>query len=317
MASKAMSSSENKGVDDNVLLEASKDLHSIQDFIRWSYTQFEHAGLFYGHGTDNAWDESVTLVLQSLELPFDTPDTILLSRLTSTEKQMLVERVGKRINQKIPVAYLTNKAIFCDSEYFVDERVLIPRSPIAELIENRFEPWVDSRTVENILDLCTGSGCIALACAQYFPDAIVDAGDISTDCIDVAEINRERLYLDNVAFYHSDLLQQIPNKKYDIIVSNPPYVDAEDFDDIPEEFLAEPKLGLTSGNDGLDLTRKLLAKANDYLSDKGILVIEVGNSAFALEESYPDVEFTWLEFERGGDGVFLLTKEQLKSFVNR
>jgi len=293
--------------------QAITDLVSIQDVIRWSYSQFEHAELFYGHGTDNAWDEAVMLVLQSLSLPHDTPDTILQSRLTSTEKQMLVERVGKRINDKTPVPYLTNKSVFCGTEYFVDERVLVPRSPIGELIESHFMPWVKPESVENILDLCTGSGCIALSCAQYFPDAVVDAGDISQDCIDVAEFNRERLQIDNAAFYQSDLLNQIPQKRYDIIVSNPPYVDAEDFKEIPTEFLAEPKLGLVSGNDGLDLTRRLLKQADDYLTDNGILVVEVGNSAAALEQAFPKVEFTWLEFERGGYGVFLLTKQQLKN----
>ena len=304
-----------KQIEQSILDEASNDLKSIQDLIRWAFSRFDAADLFYGHGTDNSWDEAVSLVLVTLGLPFDTPDTILQSRLTMDEKITLCERVGRRINDKTPVAYLTNKAMFCESEYFVDERVLVPRSPIAELIENNFEPWIDSTQVENILDLCTGSGCIAIACAQYFPDALVDAGDISADCIDVAEINREKLQVDNVAFYESDLLENIPNKKYDIIVSNPPYVDAEDFDEIPEEFLAEPKLGLTSGNDGLDLTHKLLKQAYNYLSDDGVLVVEVGNSAMALEESYPDIEFTWLEFERGGYGVFLLTKEQLKVFI--
>jgi ribosomal protein L3 glutamine methyltransferase len=301
-------------IDQVVIEQAIADLESIRDYIRWAYTCFEQADLFYGHGTDNAWDEAVALILQSLSLPFDTPDLILQSKLIFSERVLLADRIKRRINDKTPVAYLTNKALFCESEYYVDERVLVPRSPIAELIENHFEPWVDSNSVTDILDLCTGSGCIAIACAQYFPDAIVDAGDISADCIEVAEINRERLQQDNVAFYQSDLFEKIPNKKYDIIVSNPPYVDAEDFDEIPEEFLAEPRLGLTSGNDGLELTRQLLKQANDYLNEDGILVVEVGNSAMTLEATYPDVEFTWLEFERGGHGVFLLTKQQLSHF---
>lgn len=298
----------------SLVIQATNELQTIQDIIRWTFSRFEEAELFYGHGTDNAWDEAVALALLTLSLPFDTPDTILQSRLTMNEKTLISERVARRINEKIPVAYLTNKAIFCDCEYYVDERVLVPRSPIAELIENNFEPWIDSTKVTNILDLCTGSGCIAIACSQYFPDAIVDAGDISEDCIKVAEINREKLQQDNVAFYLSDLFDNMPKKKYDIIVSNPPYVDAEDFNDIPEEYLAEPKIGLTSGSDGLDLTHRLLKHADEYLSDNGIIVVEVGNSAMALEETYPQVEFTWLEFERGGDGVFLLTKQQLANF---
>ena len=294
--------------------QAINDLKSIQDFIRWSYSCFTKAELFYGHGTDNAWDEAVALILQSLELPFDTPDTILQTRLTKSEKQMLGQRVMRRINDKIPLAYLTNKATFCGSEYYVDERVLVPRSPIGELIENHFQPWVDPAQVHHILDLCTGSGCIAIACSQYFPDAIVDAGDISSDCIEVAELNRDKLQQDNVAFYQSDLFNHIPKKRYDIIVSNPPYVDKEDFDDIPAEFLAEPKLGLVSGDDGLELTHRLLKEADQFLNENGILVVEVGNSAAALEAAYPNTAFTWLEFVRGGHGVFLLTKAQLQDF---
>ncbi len=303
-----------KLISQSIIMEACEDMQSIQDVIRWSYSRFSENNLYFGHGTDNPWDEAVSLVLLTLSLPFDTPDNILQSRLTKTEKKLICERVGRRINEKLPVAYLTNKAIFCDSEYYIDERVLVPRSPIGELIQNHFEPWIDYDSVDNILDLCTGSGCIAIACGQYFPDAIVDAGDISEDCIEVAEINRERLQQDNVAFYCSDLFESIPNKQYNIIVSNPPYVDEEDFDEIPSEYLAEPKLGLTSGKDGLELTRKLLSQADQYLAENGILIVEVGNSAFALEQFDPDVEFTWLEFERGGLGVFLLTKEQLSKF---
>lgn len=291
--------------------EAVKDLNTIQDFIRWGYCRFNRAELFYGHGTDNPWDEAISLVLQSLDLPADTPDTILQSRLTTSEKLMLTKRVAKRINDKTPVAYLTNKANFCGCEYYVDERVLIPRSPIGELIENQFQPWVNPHQVNNILDLCTGSGCIAIACGQHFPHAHVIGSDISSDCIEVAELNRQYLEQENVDFYESDLLDNIPEKRYDIIVSNPPYVDAEDFNEIPQEFLAEPELGLVSGVDGLDLTRRLLKQAKDYLSDTGILVVEVGNSAAALEEAFPTVGFTWLEFDRGGYGVFLLTKEQV------
>ena len=173
--------------------EACKDLFSIQDFIRWGYSRFDQNDLYYGHGTDNAWDEAVSLVLLTLGMPFDTPDCILQSRLTTSERKLLAERVAARINNKTPVAYLTNKALFCDSEYYVDERVLVPRSPIGELISNYFEPWIEYDSVENILDLCTGSGCIAIACGQHFPDALVDAGDISEDCIAVAEINLEKL----------------------------------------------------------------------------------------------------------------------------
>jgi len=291
--------------------QALTDLHSIKDLIRWAFSRFNQADLFYGHGTDNAWDEAVALILQSLDLPFDTPDNLFNCRLITAEKQLIIERIAKRVNQRLPIAYLTNKAYFCGQEYFVDERVLVPRSPISELIETHFEPWIDYQSVNNILDLCTGSGCIAIAAAQYFPDALVDGSDISVEAIEVAEINREKMQQENVAFYQSDLFEQLDKKSYDIIVANPPYVDAEDFDSIPKEFLSEPKLGLTSGRDGLELTHKILTLASSYLSEKGILIVEVGNSAAALEQAYPDVAFTWLEFERGGYGVFLLTKEAL------
>jgi ribosomal protein L3 glutamine methyltransferase len=293
--------------------QAAQDLSSILDCIRWSFSQFEKTDLFYGHGTDNAWDESVALVLQSLELPYDFPERLWSSKLTADEKKLITERVLKRVNSKTPLAYLTNKAFFCGTEYYVDERVLVPRSPIAELIENHFQPWVNPDQVSHILDLCTGSGCIAIACGQAFPDALIDGGDISSDCIEVAELNRERLQQDNVAFFQSDLFNSLAKKQYDIIVSNPPYVDEEDFDEIPAEFLSEPKLGLVSGVDGLDITRKILAQASEFLSDNGVLIVEVGNSAAALEALYPHLAFTWLEFERGGLGVFLLTKAQLQA----
>ncbi len=303
-------------IEDKTLQEAKQDLISIYDLLRWTFSQFNGSDLFYGHGTDNPWDEAVALVLQSLDLPFDTPENLLNARLLASEKETILNRVAARINQRIPVAYLTNKAYFCGQEYFVDERVLVPRSPIAELIENHFQPWIDYDSVQQILDLCTGSGCIALACAEYFPEALVDASDISTQAIEVAEINREKYQQERVAFYQSDLFESLDKKHYDIIVSNPPYVDAEDFNEIPKEFLAEPKLGLTSGEDGLELTHKILAQAAEYLSENGILVLEVGNSAAALEASYPEVEFTWLEFTRGGHGVFLLSKKQLVKYFS-
>ena len=291
--------------------QAITELVSIQDFIRWAFSQFVTAELYYGHGTDNPWDEAVALVLQSLNLPDDTPDTLMRSRLTTREKELLAGRIKRRVNEKIPLAYLTNKAYFCGCEYYVDERVLVPRSPVGELIENQFQPWVDPERVHNILDLCTGSGCIAIACGQHFPHARVVGSDISEDCLEVANLNRERLQQENVTFCKADLFHQVPRGTYDIIVSNPPYVDAEDFAEIPPEFHAEPKLGLVSGHDGLDLTRKILKQADAYLNDGGVLIIEVGNSALALEEAFPKLAFTWLEFERGGLGVFLLHKDQL------
>ncbi|PLO31052.1 50S ribosomal protein L3 N(5)-glutamine methyltransferase, partial [Klebsiella pneumoniae] len=233
------------------------------------------------------------------------------ARLTSSEKHRIVERVIRRVNERIPVAYLTNKAWFCGHEFYVDERVLVPRSPIGELINNQFAGLINHKP-QHILDMCTGSGCIAIACAYAFPEAEVDAVDISPDALAVAEHNVESHGLiHHVTPIRSDLFRDLPKLQYDLIVTNPPYVDEEDMADLPEEYEHEPVLGLASGSDGLKLTRRILGNAPDYLSDDGILICEVGNSMVHLMEQYPDVPFTWLEFDNGGDGVFMLTKQQL------
>ncbi|EEX36679.1 hypothetical adenine-specific methylase yfcB [Vibrio metschnikovii CIP 69.14] len=222
-----------------------------------------------------------------------------------------MERVIKRINERTPIAYLTNKAWFCGLEFFVDERVLVPRSPIGELIQAQFSPWLlDEPT--RIMDLCTGSGCIAIACAYAFPEAEVDAIDISADALQVAEQNIQDHGLEQQVFpIRSDLFRDLPKEQYDIIVTNPPYVDQEDMNSLPDEFKHEPELGLAAGTDGLKLARRILANAPHYLTDNGILVCEVGNSMIHLVDQYPNIPFTWLEFENGGHGVFLLTKQQL------
>lgn len=233
------------------------------------------------------------------------------ARLTSSEKHRIVERVIRRVNERIPVAYLTNRAWFCGHEFYVDERVLVPRSPIGELINNKFAGLI-SKQPQHILDMCTGSGCIAIACAYAFPEAEVDAVDISPDALAVAEQNiEEHGLIHNVIPIRSDLFRDLPKVQYDLIVTNPPYVDAEDMSDLPNEYRHEPELGLASGTDGLKLTRRILGNAADYLADDGVLICEVGNSMVHLMEQYPDVPFTWLEFDNGGDGVFMLTKEQL------
>lgn len=256
-------------------------------------------------------DEAVQLVLPSLYLPLDIPEDMRTARLTSSEKHRIVERVIRRVNERIPVAYLTNKAWFCGHEFYVDERVLVPRSPIGELINNKFAGLI-SKQPQHILDMCTGSGCIAIACAYAFPDAEVDAVDISPDALAVAEQNiEEHGLIHNVIPIRSDLFRDLPKVQYDLIVTNPPYVDAEDMSDLPNEYRHEPELGLASGTDGLKLTRRILGNAADYLADDGVLICEVGNSMVHLMEQYPDVPFTWLEFDNGGDGVFMLTKEQL------
>ncbi len=292
--------------------EAVRDLSTIRDFIRWGVSRMIEHRLFFGHGTDNALDESLTLVLHGLNLPFGLPDSLLESQLTQTEKERVAELIAQRIEKRIPAAYLTHEATFCGIPFYVDERVLVPRSPIGELIDEQFSPWVVPEDVEDILDLCTGSGCIAIACADMFPYAEVDAVDISTEALEVANINIERHQLQHrVNAIQSDLFAAIGEKKYQIIVSNPPYVDAEDIANMPEEFRKEPEIGLGSGEDGLDITRRILSEAAAHLTDEGILVVEVGNSQEALEEQLPEIPFAWLEFERGGHGVFMLTREQL------
>ena len=290
-----------------------RDFKSIIDFLRFGLSRANAAGLYYGHGTDNAWDDILALILGSLSLPLDLDPLLLHGQLTQDEKNLLCKRLEQRILSRVPTPYLTQEAHFCDLSFYVDERVLIPRSPIAELIKQQFSPWIEAEEVGRVLDLCTGSGCIAIACCEAFPDALVDAVDISTDALAVAEVNLERHGLQDVlTLIESDCFDAVPAVKYDIIVSNPPYVGFDEMETLPEEYLHEPKLALEATNNGLAIVEKILFNAHAYLTDRGILVVEVGNSEEALLEAYPDVPFTWLDFEMGGQGVFVLTCEQLK-----
>ena len=290
------------------------DLHSIKDYLRWAYSSFNRADIFYGHGQDNAWDEAVQLVLGALKLPPDVPTELYDCRLTPSEKRTVVDFMLKRLQTRLPVAYITHSAWFCGLEFYIDERVLVPRSPIAELIQKNFEGLVQ-HSPQRILDMCTGSGCIAIACADRFPLAEVDAVDLSIEALNVAELNIERhQMLERVFPLQSDLFEQLPKAQYDLIVTNPPYVDQQDIDDMPEEFRHEPMMALEAGQDGLILVKRILAQASDYLSENGVLVCEVGNSMVHLIEQYPSVPFKWMEFENGGDGVFALTKAQLDLF---
>ena len=297
-----------------------EQLKTIADFVRYSYSQFNHEPIFFGHGTDNSWDESVSLVLQLLKLPWDFDQSMWSCHLTSKEQQLILNALDKRINQRIPLPYITNTAWFCGYPFFVDERVLIPRSPIAELIDNRFSPWAscDDSQALKILDLCTGSGCIGIACALSFENSAVDLIDISSDALDVAGKNIETFNLsDRITTIQSDGFTALNDEyigKYDLIVSNPPYVDKNDFNSMPEEFKTEPKLGLVSGEDGLDLVRKILKESAKYLTENGVLVVEVGNSWLALEDAYPNYPFTWIDFEFGGHGVFVLSAKELKQY---
>lgn len=288
-----------------------------KDFMRWGASRFLQAGLSFGHGMDNAIDESVYLVLSALHLPVETPDIYWDGILTEQEKQNVLKILIERIHTRKPAAYLTNEAWFAGLKFYVNEHVLVPRSPMAELIENQLYPWVDVSQVEHVLDLCTGSGCIGIACAYAFPDAAVDISDVSADALHVATMNVEQHDLvGQVSVYQSDLFGHIPQKQYDVIISNPPYVDAEDMAALTAEFQHEPVLGLASGDDGLDLTKQILQQAINYLSPEGILLVEVGNSQYALQNDFPNVPFQWLSFERGGDGVFLLTAQQLKQYFS-
>ncbi|HGJ5858575.1 MAG TPA: 50S ribosomal protein L3 N(5)-glutamine methyltransferase [Arsenophonus nasoniae] len=291
--------------------EAVAELHTIQDMLRWVISRFNAANIYYGHGTDNCWDEALQLVLPSLFLPLDIPQQLWVSRLTLSERHRIVERVLRRINEHIPVAYLTNKAWFCGHEFYVDERVLIPRSPIGELINKHLAGIIDYEPA-TILDMCTGSGCIAIACAHEFPQAQIDAVDISVDALAVTEQNiTAHGFADRIVPICSDLFLNMPPIKYNVMVTNPPYVDAEDMSDLPAEYLMEPKLALAAGSDGLKLVRRILANASRFLTENGVLICEVGNSMLHLIEQYPDIPFTWLKFEQGGDGVFMLTQKQL------
>jgi ribosomal protein L3 glutamine methyltransferase len=297
-----------------------ESLASIADFIRFTYSRLNKEPVYFGHGTDNSWDEAVSLVLQILELPWDFANDLWGCRLTSDERSKLLSVIDARINERIPLPYLTHQAWFCEHRFYVDERVLIPRSPIAELILDRFSPWLNNENIlnnrpSNILDLCTGSGCIGIACALEFECAEVDLLDISASALEVANINIKNHGLQGrVVTKESDVFSAFGSaqeKRYDLIVSNPPYVDEKDFREMPEEFSKEPELGLVSGSDGLNFVRKLLSEASRYLKDDGLLVVEVGNSCEALELAYPKHPFTWIEFEFGGHGVFVMQASEL------
>lgn len=290
-------------------------LITVEDCVRWATSRFCEHGLFFGHGCDDPWDEAVMLVMYGLHLPIMLSQKVRQTRLTLDEKKAVLSLIQQRIERRIPAAYLIQEAWFCGLSFYVDERVLIPRSPIAELIEQKFATLLPAtHQPQRILDLCTGSACIAIACAYAFPEAEVDAIDISTEALAVAQDNIEAHgCLDRVFPMQSDGFTAIPaGVQYDLIVTNPPYVDAEDLASMPPEFQHEPSIALGSGTDGLDLIKNILAQAASFLTSEGILVVEVGNSMVHLRQQFPDVPFQWLTFERGGDGVFCLTRAQLE-----
>jgi ribosomal protein L3 glutamine methyltransferase len=271
------------------------------------------ARVFFGHGTDNARDEAAALVFHVMRLSHAAAPGALRKRASAKQQARVESLLAQRIEQRVPLAYLTHEAWFAGLRFYVDERVLIPRSPFAELIENRFAPWIDASRVRRVLDLGTGSGCIALAAAKAFPRARVDAVDIDSGALEVAAINRRRLRLTRrVRLIESDHFAALSGESYDIIASNPPYVGTREMRGLPGEYRHEPRLALESGRQGLDSVEIILGRAAQHLRPRGLLVVEVGNTERALRRAYPRMPFTWLEFERGGGGVFLLTREQLE-----
>lgn len=289
------------------------ELKTVRDLVRWGASRFQEAGLTFGHGTDNAFDEALVLVTHALHLPLQFPQQYLAARVTSGERKQTLALIRERIETRKPAAYLIREAWFAGLAFYVDERVLVPRSPLAEWIERGFQPWLQPDTVQRVLDLCTGSGCIAIACAQAFEQARIDAADISEDALGVARINIDRYQLqDWVRPVKSDLFADLGGARYQLIISNPPYVSAEEMAALPAEFRHEPTLGLAAGSQGLDVVIRILAQAGRFLEPDGILVVEVGNSQQALAEAFPEVPFLWLDFERGGHGVFLLDVQQVQ-----
>lgn len=283
-----------------------------RDLIQRTVKQFSETELFYGHGTDNALDEAFYLVMVAAGLEFDCGDEKLDKPLQQETLTYIEKLIDKRIKKRIPVAYLINKAWFAGRQFYVDERVLIPRSPFAELITSQFMPWLSFNAVNSILEIGTGSACMAIACAYEFPHAKIDAVDIDDDAIDVANKNVALHKFDErVQIIKSDLYEQLGNNKYDLIISNPPYVGEDEMQTLPDEYSHEPTRALEANDNGLELVGKILKQAAKHLNDKGVLVVEVGNSMDALIERYPEVPFVWLEFEYGGNGVFLLNKSDL------
>jgi ribosomal protein L3 glutamine methyltransferase len=296
------------------------ELISVLDWIRYSISSFYQTGVFFGHGTDNEWDEASSLVFQALNLPLDMPvlrqEALYHAKVTEAEKLIMMDWLQQRVELQKPLPYITNQAWFAGMPFYVDERVLIPRSPFAELIANEFTPFLKAKP-EYILDLCTGGGCIAIALASQFPDASVDASDIDSDALDVASMNIHEYQLEQrVLPLQSDLFSALEGQQYDLIVSNPPYVDAKDMADLPDEFHHEPQHALAAGDDGLAFVDIMLKQASNYLRDGAWMFVEVGNSELHIATRFPGLKVIWCEFELGGSGIFAVQKETLIEYWN-
>ncbi len=292
---------------------AKTELFTVRDYIRYAVSRFNAAGLFFGHGNDNAWDEAVYLTLHTLNLPLDRLEPFLDARLLPHEREQLLDIYTRRCQDRLPAAYLTHEAWLGEHRFYVDDRVIVPRSFIAELLDEQLAPWIDDPwAIESALDLCTGSGCLAILTALAFPNAEVAAVDLSPDAIAVAERNVADYSLYNrIELIQSDAFQNLAGRKFDLIVSNPPYVNAESVARLPPEYLHEPELALGSGEDGLDFTRIILHEAKKHLTDNGILVVEIGHNREALEAAYPTLPFIWLDTAAGDQYVFLLHASDL------
>lgn len=292
---------------------ARQELLTLRDLIRYGVSRLNAAQVALGHGSDNAWDETVYLVLHALHLPLDTLEPFLDARVLSEERNRVLELIDRRVTERVPAAYLTNEAWLRGHRFYVDARVIVPRSPIAELLDEGLSPWVqDAQAVDSVLDMCTGSGCLAILSALAFPYAQVDAVDVSPDALEVARRNVDDYGLgDRLALHQSDLFDSLPERQYDVIVCNPPYVNSGSMDVLPQEYRHEPHLALAGGADGMDLVRRILQAAPRYLSENGVLVLEIGHERDFFEAAFPDLSPVWLDTEAASDQLLLLTREQL------
>jgi len=291
-------------------------LRSVRDLVRWGASEFSRAGLVFGHGTDNALDEAFHLVMWALKLPFELPAVYLEANVTDSERTAVIELLQTRVRTRKPAPYLTGEAWFAGLSFEVDERVLIPRSPIGEMIQTRFAPWL-TVDPESILDLCAGSGCIGIACAYAFDQAGVELVEIDAGALQLVERNIARHHLeDRVEAVAGDLFEPVAGRRYDLIVSNPPYVPTAEWQALAPEFKHEPRLALDAGADGMDVVERILSQAPDYLSDDGILVCEIGGSQEEFLARYPDIPVAWPEFEKGGDGVFVINRDELLAWLD-